>query len=188
MTALAPSPTSNDSRRRAIVLGICCLSVFVTGVDLTIVNVALPSIGRDLGASVSGYAPLRAGLMTIPFAAAVAVCSNLSGRIIARRGPRLALSLAGLLVAIGSSLMSTLTAHTAIWFLVLAYVVFGAGAGLVGAPITNTALSGMPRDQAGVAGCGIATLVLGLASTGRWAQASARRNGERLAAEAAVTR
>src|SRR5579859_5626676 len=51
MTALAPS---SDSRRRAVVLGICCLSVFVTGVDITIVNVALPSIGRDLGASVSG--------------------------------------------------------------------------------------------------------------------------------------
>src|SRR5579859_6378764 len=50
MTALAPS---SDSRRRAVVLGICCLSVFVTGVDITIVNVALPSIGRDLGASVS---------------------------------------------------------------------------------------------------------------------------------------
>jgi hypothetical protein len=39
-----------------------------------------------------------------------------------------------------------------------------------------------------LAGCGIATLVLGLASTGRWAQASARRNGEWLAAEAAAAR
>jgi len=176
-----------------------------------------------------GYTPLHAGLMTIPFAGAVAVCSNLSGKIIARRGPRLALGLAGSLVAIGSSLMITLSAHTAIWFLVLTYLVFGAGAGFVGAPITNTALSGMPRDQAGVAGaiastcrqagsafgvavtgaiiagssaglvhasrpawavlagCGIATLVLGLGSTGRWAQASARRNGERLAAAAAAT-
>jgi len=32
------------------VLGACGLSVFMTGVDLTIINVALPSIGRDLGA------------------------------------------------------------------------------------------------------------------------------------------
>ena len=31
------------------------------------------------------------------------------------------------------------------------YVVFGLGFGLVNAPITNTALSGMPRSQAGVA-------------------------------------
>jgi hypothetical protein len=35
-----------------------------------------------------------------------------------------------------------------------------------------------------LAGCGVATLALGLISTGRWAQASATRNGERLAAEA----
>ena len=129
-------------------------------------------------------------------------------------------------LAIRHDLMITLSAHTAIWFVVIAYVVFGAGAGLVGAPITSTALSGMPRDQAGVAGaiastcrqagsaigvavtgailagssaglvhasrpawavlagCGITTLAGGLASTGRRAQASARRNGERLAAEA----
>jgi len=39
-----------------------------------------------------------------------------------------------------------------VWYLVVAYLVYGAGAGLVSAPITNTALSGMPRDQAGVAG------------------------------------
>ena len=33
----------------------------------------------------------------------------------------------------------------------VAYVVFGIGFGLVNAPITNTAVSGMPRAQAGVA-------------------------------------
>ena len=31
------------------------------------------------------------------------------------------------------------------------YVIFGAGTGMVNAPITNTAVSGMPRAQAGVA-------------------------------------
>ena len=35
--------------------------------------------------------------------------------------------------------------------LVAIYVVFGFGFGLVNAPITNTAVSGMPREQAGVA-------------------------------------
>src|ERR1700722_9385668 len=38
---------------RRLVLAICCLSVCVTGIDLTIVNVALPSISKDLHASVS---------------------------------------------------------------------------------------------------------------------------------------
>jgi EmrB/QacA subfamily drug resistance transporter len=40
-------------RRRYLVLGICCMSLFIVGLDNTIVNVALPSIRHDLGASVS---------------------------------------------------------------------------------------------------------------------------------------
>src|ERR1700750_496912 len=41
-------------RRRLLVLGICCMSLFIVGLDSTIVNVALPSIGRELHAAVSG--------------------------------------------------------------------------------------------------------------------------------------
>lgn len=40
--------------------------------------------------------------------------------------------------------------HPLPWLLA-AYVVFGTGFGLVNPPITNTAVSGMPRAQAGVA-------------------------------------
>jgi len=41
-------------RRRYLVLAICCLSLFIVGLDATIVNVALPSIGRELHAPLSG--------------------------------------------------------------------------------------------------------------------------------------
>lgn len=37
-----------------LVLAICCTSLFIVGLDTTIVNVALPSIGRELHAGVSG--------------------------------------------------------------------------------------------------------------------------------------
>src|ERR1700735_2416452 len=43
-----------SSRRRYLVLAICCMSLFIVGMDATIVNVALPSIGRDFHATVSG--------------------------------------------------------------------------------------------------------------------------------------
>jgi MFS family permease len=41
-------------RRRLLVLAICCTSLFMVGLDSTIVNVALPSIQRDLHSPVSG--------------------------------------------------------------------------------------------------------------------------------------
>ena len=37
-----------------LVLGICCLSLLLVGMDVTIVNVALPAIQRDLHATISG--------------------------------------------------------------------------------------------------------------------------------------
>src|SRR2546430_1450085 len=40
--------------RRMLVLAICCMSLLIVGLDVTIVNVALPSIQHDLHASVSG--------------------------------------------------------------------------------------------------------------------------------------
>src|SRR3954468_9948504 len=41
-------------RRRIGILLICSLSLFIVGLDITAVNVALPSIGRELGAGVAG--------------------------------------------------------------------------------------------------------------------------------------
>ncbi len=35
-------------------LAICCLSLFIVGLDVTIINVALPAVGRDFRAPVSG--------------------------------------------------------------------------------------------------------------------------------------
>src|SRR3954452_6409175 len=41
-------------KRRITVLLICCLSLLIVALDNTIVNVALPSIGHDLKAPLSG--------------------------------------------------------------------------------------------------------------------------------------
>ena len=48
-------------------------------------------------------------------------------------------------------MLTQLTATTSAPWLIITYVVFGIGFGVVNAPITNTAVSGMPRSQAGVA-------------------------------------
>ncbi|MDL9946130.1 MFS transporter [Gordonia sp. ABSL11-1] len=100
---------------------------------------------------VRGLSPLEAGLMTLPMAVANAVFSPLSGRLVGDRGARLPMVGAGAMVIV-SGLMLTLAGHdTSMWYLGVAYLFLGIGMGLVNAPITNAAVSGMPPAQAGVA-------------------------------------
>jgi EmrB/QacA subfamily drug resistance transporter len=120
---------------------------------------------------VRGDSALRAGLLTLPLAAMIAVFATLSGRLVARRGPRPSLLLAGPALAAGALLLARLTPHTSVAYLIVAYLIFGAGSGLVAPPITTTAVSGMPLDQAGVAGAVASTsrqvgASLGVAVTG----------------------
>jgi len=82
-----------------------------------------------------------------------------SGRMLAKRGPRLPMLVAGVGLAAGGVLLSGLTASSALLPILVAFVVFGIGGGVVNAPITYTAVSGMPISQAGVAS--------GIASTSR---------------------
>ncbi|WP_329134517.1 MFS transporter [Streptomyces sp. NBC_01476] len=98
------------------------------------------------------FGPLRAGLMIIPMAVGQAVAANLSGRFLASRGARLPLALGGALLATGGFLLVPLTAHTDGVHLLTAYAVFGLGVGMISPSITNTAVSGLPPDQVGVAG------------------------------------
>jgi EmrB/QacA subfamily drug resistance transporter len=100
---------------------------------------------------VRGYSALHAGLYTLPMAAMTIIFAPLSGRIVGTRGPRLPLLVAGAAITISGVMLLRLTNATPISWLIIAYVIFGIGFGLVNAPITNTAVSGMPRTQAGVA-------------------------------------
>jgi len=95
--------------------------------------------------------PLHAGLYTLPMAAMTVLGAPLAGRITGRRGPRVPLLVAGVMMTSGALLLAGVTATTPVGWLFLAYVVFGIGNGVVNPPITNTAVSGMPVAQAGVA-------------------------------------
>src|ERR1022692_5182023 len=48
------SPSELSPQRRNLILAICCMSLLIVGLDVTIVNIALPSIQRELHATVSG--------------------------------------------------------------------------------------------------------------------------------------
>jgi len=98
-----------------------------------------------------GLSASRAGLCTLPIALAVMICSPLSGRLVGAGRARIALVVAGVAMATGGLLLTDLRRDTPLLQLLVAYAVFGIGMGLVNAPITNTAVSGMPRAQAGLA-------------------------------------
>ncbi|MEA2172255.1 MAG: hypothetical protein QOF76_5555 [Solirubrobacteraceae bacterium] len=100
---------------------------------------------------VRGLSPIGAGLATAPMAVMVVVMAPLSGRMVGRRGPRLPLAIAGLATIVGCAMLTGLDATTPLGWLLAAYAIFGLGFGFVNAPITNAAVSGMPRAQAGVA-------------------------------------
>jgi EmrB/QacA subfamily drug resistance transporter len=100
---------------------------------------------------VRGFSPLQAGLCTLPLAALTSLVAPLSGRVVGSRGTRLPLTVAGVCTAAAGLLLAGVGRDTPVWMLLLVYVVFGFGFGAVNAPITNSAVSGMPREQAGVA-------------------------------------
>jgi EmrB/QacA subfamily drug resistance transporter len=97
------------------------------------------------------YTALQAGLCTLPMAVMSLVFAPVSGRLVGNRGPRIPLAVAGVSMTAAAVMLSQLTVTTSLWLLLLSYLVFGIGFGMLNPPITNTAVSGMPRSQAGVA-------------------------------------
>ena len=71
-------------RRRLLVLAICCMSLFIAGLDSTIVNVALPSIQRDLHAPVSGL-QLTVDAYTLVLASFLILSGSTGDRVGRRR-------------------------------------------------------------------------------------------------------
>jgi EmrB/QacA subfamily drug resistance transporter len=100
---------------------------------------------------VRGQSALTAGLCLLPVGMLILVLSPRTGRLIAARGPRLPLVLAGAALALGGSASLRLGPATPLPGLLAVYLLFGVFLATVNPPITNTAVSGMPRSMAGVA-------------------------------------
>ncbi|MFG2285458.1 MFS transporter [Streptomyces sp. NPDC048595] len=101
--------------------------------------------------NIRGLSALSAGLYMLPMAGMTLIWAPVSGRLVGGRGPRLPLLLAGTAMGASGVLFAAFDAQSSAPLMFTGYVLFGIGFGLVNAPITNTAVSGMPRAQAGVA-------------------------------------
>jgi EmrB/QacA subfamily drug resistance transporter len=98
-----------------------------------------------------GFSALQAGLCTLPVAVLIVLLAPISGRVVGRRGPRMPMVVAGAGVALAGLAFTWLTPTTPILALLGIYLLFGIGQGMINPPITNSAVSGMPRSMAGVA-------------------------------------
>ena len=131
MTAAA---ASNPERRRWIALGVCCSALFMTLLDLSITNVALPSIGDATGAGpaqlqwvVSGYT-LAFGLVPV-----------LAGRLGDDHGRRL-MFIVGVAGFVVTSALSGIAPNPEI--LIVARVLQGLSGGLI-----NPQVSGLVQQM-----------------------------------------
>lgn len=100
---------------------------------------------------VRGLSALTAGLCLLPVGALVLVLSPFAGRLVGTRGPRVPLVISGAALALGGAASLWLGPATPLPAVLATYLLFGVFLGTVNPPITNTAVSGMPRSMAGVA-------------------------------------
>src|ERR1700759_769987 len=101
-TIASPAPTSPlRPARQNVVLAICCLSLLMVSMDATIVNVALPSIRRDLRASTSGLQ-----WVIDAYTMVVASLLMLFGSLADRFGPRRTFQVGLTVFTLASALLS----------------------------------------------------------------------------------
>jgi EmrB/QacA subfamily drug resistance transporter len=125
----------------AIVMALCALCAF--GAFLFATTLYLQDV--------RGLSALAAGLCLLPVGVTVIALSPFTGRYVGAQGPRLPLVVAGVALAIGGGLSLLIGPATDIPALLAVYLLFGLFLAAVNPPITNTAVSGMPRSMAGVA-------------------------------------
>lgn len=143
--------------RRWLILAVLCLALLVTGIDGTIVNVALPSLVRELHASSSQLQWVVDGY-TIVFASFLLIAGNTGDRL-GRKG----CFVGGLVLFGGGSLGCSLVHSPGV--LILTRGVQGFGAAFI-MPATLSILTNVFRDDqeraraislwAGVSGLGVA--------------------------------
>jgi predicted MFS family arabinose efflux permease len=97
------------------------------------------------------YSAFHTGLMYLPISVAALTLSPLSGRLVGRFGTRPSLVAAGILITAATLMLADLTITAPVWAVLAIFAVFGAGFAMANAPITTTAVSGMPTDRAGAA-------------------------------------
>ncbi len=101
---------------------------------------------------VDGYSPLESGAALLPLTLIMLLLSARSGRLAARIGPRVQMTVGPIVVAVGVALLSRVaTDHSYLSGVLPAVIVLGLGLATTVAPLTTTALGSVSEQHAGLA-------------------------------------
>jgi EmrB/QacA subfamily drug resistance transporter len=125
--------------RRAAIVGVCCLTVFIIAIDTTVVNLALPLIGRGL------HAPVEGLQWTIAAYSVTTASLMLTSGAIGDRFGRRAVLQAGLAVFVVSSAGCSLA--PSVGFLIAFRALQGAGGSAL-TPMAMGVITAMLSDSA----------------------------------------
>jgi DHA2 family methylenomycin A resistance protein-like MFS transporter len=100
---------------------------------------------------VRGLSALQTGLAFLPQPLLLAVAGIPAGLLAARVGPRLPLTIGGVLAALGALVLLTVQPDTSYLQIVFGLMLFGAGAGGVIPAVTAAAVASVPSPQVGIA-------------------------------------
>ena len=102
--------------------------------------------------TVMGFSAIRAGVAFVPFALAITVGTVLARHALAHGTPRTIAAIGLVIVAGGAGLLAQATAGSSFATGVLpGLAIIGLGIGMVFAPVSITAMAGIPRQHAGMA-------------------------------------
>ncbi len=99
---------------------------------------------------VRGYSPLETGLLFLPFAGAQLIFAPRSATMVRRYGPKAVCAVGMALTALALSAFLFIDASTPIWVLGVVFFVQGVGMANVMPPVTESVMSSLPREKAGV--------------------------------------
>jgi DHA2 family multidrug resistance protein-like MFS transporter len=99
---------------------------------------------------VRGYSPLASGLLLTPFAAAQLIFAPRSAALVRRFGPRAVCAVGLALVVVAVAGLSTLEIDTPVWVFGVLMFVQGTGMANVVPPATESIMSTLPREKAGI--------------------------------------
>ncbi len=99
---------------------------------------------------VFGFTPMEAAVRMLPVAFTMMICAPQSPKVVDRFGKRRTVAAGMFIVALGTFLMSQVTADTSFLFVILNMVVLALGMSFAMSPTTDLLMSSVPRNRAGM--------------------------------------